>query len=138
MYAGTRKVIDGVTCNATATVYSLVPEDDLTQATNSWIRVGAGESFAVWVYGVSATGTVNVNVYADISPLSTSIAYASSDATKYVTVTLTSSAIAADPTLYRYTPSDFDYPFAKMRLRVVGSGSNPTDSVIHAWVTSAK
>ncbi len=139
MYAGTRKVINGVTCNATATVYSLVPEEDLSQTTNSWIRCGAGESFTIWVSGVSATGTVNVNVYVDISPLNESIAYNSADATKYYAVTCTSGGVlATDSTLTPYYPDELDYPFCKYRIRVVGTGSNPTDSVITAYVTSAK
>lgn len=139
MISGSKKVINGVLCNATATIYSLVPEEDLTQPTNSWMDVRPGESFSIWVGGTSVAGTININVYADISPLSESIAYDSADTMKYVTVHLTSGGvIAADGALYRYKPTDFDYPFCKMRLRVIGSGSNPADSLITAYVTSAK
>lgn len=139
MYAGTRKIIDGQTCNATATIYSLVPEEDLAQSTNSWIRCGAGESFTVWVSGVSSGGTINVDVYIDISPLNESIAYNSSDTTKYYAVKCTSAAaLATDSTLTPYYPDELDYPFCKYRVRVVGTASNPSDSIITAYVTSAK
>lgn len=139
MYAGVRKVMAAAACNGNGGVaYSLVPEEDLAQTLNSWIRVGAGESFSVWTYGTSASSTVAYKVYADISPLNESIAYNSTDATKYVTVTLTSSAIAADSTMYRYTPADLDYPFCKIRLRAVGEATNPADSLITMYLVSAK
>ena len=142
MVAGSTKVINGVTLNATATIYSLVPEEDLTQATNSWMNVAPGESFSIFTYGTSASGTVDYDVYVDISPLDSSIAYNSSDTTKYVGFKLTSSVIAADATMYHYTSADLtktnmDYPFCKMRIRCVGSASNPADSIIHLWVVKA-
>lgn len=142
MLSGSIKVIDGVTCNATATVYSLIPEADTSQPTNSWLDCKTGESYSIWVYGSSATGTISVNVYADLSPLSSGIAYDSTDLTKYVPILLSSQALATDSAMTHYTSAstsydNLNYPFCKMRIRVVGSATNPADSVITCYITVA-
>jgi hypothetical protein len=142
MVAGSTKVIDGVLLATTGTIYSLVPEEDLEQATNSWMNVAPGESFSIFTYGTSVVGTVDYDVYVDITPIGSGIAYNSADTTKYVGFKLTSSVIADDSTMHHYTSADLtktnmDYPFCKMRIRCVGSASNPADSLIHLWVVKA-
>jgi len=140
MIAGMLKVIDGVTCNATATVYSSI--NSTFSQTDAWIPCQSGESFSIWVTAASAGGTCNLDTYADLTPLGEDIAYNSTDTSKYVSVKLDSSALAADDTLTRYTSAtltnaDLDYPFRKMRIRVVGSATNPADTVVTVYLTLA-
>ena len=143
MLAGTRKIIDGVTCNATATVYSKSLQDNPAQATNSWIDASYGEAFSVWVNVSSATGTGNVTVYADLSPLSPKghgMAYDATTTQYYTAFTL--GTVTSDNVLAMFSAADLgkynlDYPFVSMRIRVTGTGSNPTDTVVTAYLVVA-
>ena len=143
MLVGFRKIIDGATCNATATVYSLVTEDNPFKATNSWIDTSLQEAFSLWVNVASATGTGNVTVYADVSPLTPqehAMAYTATSTQYYKSFTL--GTIITDNALAMYTTNDLVdivyTPFRSMRIRVVGTASNPTDTVVDAYlVTSA-
>lgn len=142
MISQTIKIIDGVTCNATATVYSLVPEYDLTQPTNSWLWLPTAESVSVNVSLASVTGTGNVTVYADLCPHNTSLAYNDSTASNYQSINL--GTVTADATLAIKTAENSstglqepNYPFQRLRIRVVGTASNPSDTVVTAYLIVA-
>lgn len=136
--ARTIPALAGVTCNATGTIYSTFPSG------LAWLDMTNAQALSVWVSGASASGTINVNVYLDVSPLASTVPAAnSSDKTQYVAVLLTAAAIAADGALYHLTSAntsydDFNYPIQSCRLRVVGTATNPADSVISAWITVAE
>lgn len=131
--AGVIHVLDDQTVNATATVNS----------TNGgyFFEGSSGESFSVWATVVSATGTPDVNIFIDISPLTEKIAYNSTDTSLYVPhkmVDALATETAMQGPYHANNNADnkvhLDYPFCQWRIRVVGDGANPADTVVNVWV----
>lgn len=136
MIAAGTKLINGVTCAGAATIYSF-RYSPLTP-TNSWIDTTSGEAFAVYVSANSATGNVALKIYFDMSPFTETLAFDTTDTTKYVTAHLTSGGdLVAEDTLTRYAPNDFDAPFCRARIRVVGQPGNANDTVVNLTLVQA-
>lgn len=121
---GTDQVISSETVNATATVYS-----------DWWVQTRLGDLLTVFVIIESAT-TPEVDVYLDVSPLTSSISATSTDLTGYAPISL-ESALSTKAELQRYAAADYAFPSAQARVRIVGTASNGTDTVVSAYICLA-
>ena len=128
--AGTSLEIDAKTVNATSTVYG------------AWFDCSSGESYNVWPT-LSGTGTPDVNLFFDISPFSKATLSDSSSTAYYIAHKLADAMGATEGALLGpYNAANnadnktyLDYPFLSGRIRLVGDGSNPADTVVTVYVT---
>ena len=128
--AGTFKAIDAETVATTGTVYG------------DWFDCSSGESYNVWPT-LSGTGTPDVNLFFDISPLSKANLSDSSTTASYVAHKLADAMGATEGALLGPNNASnnadnktyIDYPFLSGRIRLVGDGSNPADTVVTVYVT---
>ena len=128
--AGTVIAINAQTVATTGTVYS------------DWYDASSGESYNVWPT-LSGTGTPDVNLFFDISPLSAKTLSTSSTTVSYIAHKLADAMGATEGALLGpYNAANnadnktyMDYPFLAWRIRLVGDGSNPSDTVVTVYVT---
>lgn len=123
--AGTNTVMDGVTVAHSAT------------GNSAWYERKSGKNFNVFAK-CTTTGTPAFDLYMDVSPLSSSIANASTDTSLYVSYKLNSSTIATKTDLYAYNPPSgvCDFPWAQCRIRAVAGAGSPDDLAVTAYLVT--
>jgi len=124
----------------TYTAFSATAVASTGTANGDWQDAKSGESYNIFCT-LASTGTPDINLFFDFSPLSKETLTSSSTTASYASVKLIdalatktvlqgpyNAAANADNKTY------MDYPFLSWRLRAVGDGSNPADTTITAYV----
>lgn len=115
---GLDKVIDGSTVNATATV------------TASWLPCLADHEFTFWVKATSTSGTADVKLDVDQSPITDT--FATGD--PILTTTVDASDTSEDWVAYTNTTVNATVA-AQYRVKVTGNAGNPADTVATVYVS---
>jgi len=118
-------LINNQTVAATATV------------TGSWVPVGSGFAFGVWLAASSALGTSQLTLVLHASPYDANVLNATTaSAAQYISQTLVTDTASAENALIAYDPNTaMKYPVCAVRALLTGGAANPADTLATVLLT---